>query len=106
MADKKKKKEKKKKKDSDIKKKNDFIKELKIAYRGLENPKKYYKTILLPLILVGIIVFLMPFILAIIVPIPLSLNPISFIVGGIVPIMLGIFYPYITWKNKENDIYQ
>ena len=105
MADKKKKKETKKDiKEKEILKKKDFIKELKIAYRGLENPKKFYTTILLPLIVMGLIVFLMPFILGIIVPIPLNLNPISFIVGGIVPIMLGVFYPYITWKNKENDI--
>jgi flagellar protein FlaJ len=105
MADKKKrKKTKKDKKEKDIVKKKDFIKELKIAYRGLENPKKFYRTVLLPLIMMGILVFLMPFILGIIVPIPLNLNPVSFIVGGIVPIILGIFYPYITWKNKENDI--
>ena len=105
MADKKKKKKTKKdKKEKEIQKKKDFIKELKIAYRGLENPKKFYTTILLPLIVMGLLVFLMPFILGIIVPIPLNLNPISFIVGGIVPIILGIFYPYITWKNKENDI--
>jgi len=105
MTDKKKtKKRKKEKKDSDIENKKDFIKELKIAYRGLENPKKFYTTILLPLIVMGIIVFIMPFILMIIVPFPLNLNPISFIVGGIVPIILGVFYPYITWKNKENDI--
>jgi len=105
MADKKKKKKtKNEKEEKEILKKKDFIKELKIAYRGLENPKKFYTTILLPLIVMGLIVFLMPFILGIIVPIPLNLNPISFIVGGIVPIMLGVFYPYITWKNKENDI--
>ena len=105
MADKKKrKKTEKEKKHDDIVKKKDFIKDLRIAYRGLENPKKFYTKILLPLIIMGIIIFLMPFILNIIVPIPLNLNPISFIVGGIVPIFLGIFYPYITWKNKENDI--
>ena len=52
----------------------------------------------------GVIVFITPFILGILIPIPLSLNPMTFIVGGIVPIVLGIFYPYITWKNKENDI--
>ncbi|UCF50334.1 MAG: archaellar assembly protein FlaJ [Thermoplasmatales archaeon] len=104
MADKKKKKTKKDKKDPDTLKKKDFIKEIKIAYRGLENPRKFHTTILLPLIVIGVIVFLMPFILNIIVPIPLNLNPISFVVGGIVPIILGVFYPYITWKNKENDI--
>jgi len=84
--------------------KKDFSKELKIAYRSLDNPKKFYLTILLPLILMGVIVLIMPYILPIIVPIKLDLNPITFIVGGIVPIFLGIFYPYISWKNKENDI--
>ncbi|MCK5636238.1 MAG: archaellar assembly protein FlaJ [Thermoplasmatales archaeon] len=101
MAKEKKKKDKKKK---DLGKKQDFIKQLKIAYRNLDNPKKFYTTILLPLIVMGVIVFITPFILGILIPIPLSLNPMTFIVGGIVPIVLGIFYPYITWKNKENDI--
>ena len=100
-------KEKKSKKDSKKKeseKKQNFIKQLKIAYRGLEEPEKFYTTILFPLIIIGILVFLMPFILNILVPFPLDLNPIAFIIGGIVPIFLGIFYPYIAWKNKENDI--
>ena len=103
MADKKKRKKTKKDK-KEIEKKKDFLKEVKIAYRGLENPKKFYTTTLFPLIILGIIVFLMPLILTIIVPFPLNMNPISFIVGGIVPIILGVLYPYITWKNKENDI--
>ena len=88
----------------DIEKKPDFVKQLKIAYRAIEDPRNYYRTILLPLIIVGILIFLMPLILNIIVPIPLNLNPITFIIGGIVPIFLGVFYPYIAWKNKENDI--
>ncbi len=88
----------------DIKKKQDFIKQLKIAYRGLENPEKFYLTILLPLIVIGLIIFLMPIFVNILLPIQISFNPITFMVGGIVPIFLGIFYPYITWKNKENDI--
>jgi len=46
----------------------------------------------------------MPFILGIILPIPISYNPITFMVGGIVPIFLGIFYPFLNWKNRENDI--
>jgi flagellar protein FlaJ len=99
---KKRKKNKNEKKDEE--KKKDFRRELEIAYRGLENPKKFYVTILLPLIILGILVILMPFILNIIVPFQLNLNPISYIIGGIVPIILGFFYPYITWKNKENDI--
>ena len=46
----------------------------------------------------------MPLILGLAVPVPLNFNPITFIVGGIVPIFLGIFYPFISWKNKEADI--
>ncbi|HEC95037.1 MAG TPA: hypothetical protein ENI45_03620, partial [Thermoplasmatales archaeon] len=85
-------------------KKNEFIKELKVAYRSIENKGKYIKTILLPLVFLGVLVFLMPFILEKVVPVPLDLNPATFIIGGAVPILLGIFYPYISWKNRENDI--
>ena len=48
--------------------------------------------------------FIMPNIIEMIVGIPLGFNPITFIVGGTIPIFLGIMYPYITWKNRENDI--
>ena len=88
----------------DKEKKKDALKELKIAYGSLEDPKKYKKRILLPLILLGLLVFCMPFILELIVPVSLDLNPITFVVGGIVPIFLGILYPYLNWKNKEGDI--
>jgi flagellar protein FlaJ len=107
MAEEKKKKLKKSKKDKkkkETEKKQDFIKQLKIAYRALENPKKFRLTILLPLIILGVLVFLMPFILNILLPVPLNLNPITFIIGGIIPIFLGVLYPFISWKNKENDI--
>ena len=50
MAKEKKKKGKKGKKKKDAEKKQDFIKQLRIAYRNLDNPKKFYTTILLPLI--------------------------------------------------------
>ena len=56
------------------------------------------------LCILSILIFIMPFILQIIVPIPLEFNPITFIIGGIVPILLALFYPYISWKNKESDI--
>ncbi len=88
----------------DKEKKKDALKELKIAYGSLEDPEKYKKRILLPLILLGLLVFCMPFILELIVPVSLDLNPITFVVGGIVPIFLGILYPYLNWKNKEGDI--
>jgi flagellar protein FlaJ len=101
MADKKKKK---KKKQKDSEKKQDFVKQIKIAYRTLENPKKFYKTVLVPMIFLGLIIFMMPFILNIILPFPIDFNPLTFLVGGIVPILIGVLYPFITWKNKENDI--
>ncbi|UCF12592.1 MAG: archaellar assembly protein FlaJ [Thermoplasmatales archaeon] len=105
MAEEKKVKSKKlRRKNRKVKDKKKSLKELKIAYRSLEDTKKFYKTILFPLIVIGILVFCMPFILQIIIPVPLELNPIMFIIGGIVPIFLGIFYPYISWKNKESDI--
>jgi len=84
--------------------KKESFKELKIAYRSLEDPKKFKKTILFPLIGMGVLVFILPFILQAAIPVPLDLNPITFIIGGMVPIFLGIFYPYIAWKNKEADI--
>lgn len=92
------------KKEKKTKKKKETLNDLKIAYRSLEDPKKFYKTILIPMIIIGVIVFLLPFILNIIVPVELDLNPITFIVGGTVPIFLGLFYPFIAWKNKESDI--
>jgi len=98
------KKEEKKKTKKDKKEKEEAFKELKIAYRNLEDPSKFRKTILIPLIGMGVLVFLLPIILQAVIPIPLDLNPITFIIGGIVPIFLGIFYPYIAWKNKEADI--
>ena len=98
------KKEKKSKKDKNKEKGQDFVKQLKIAYRGIENPKKFYLTTLGPLIGLGLIIITMPFYLNFILPIPISFNPINFMVGGIVPIFLGVLYPYISWKNKENDI--
>ena len=60
MAKEKKKKSKKKDKKKDIEKKQSFTKQLKIAYRGLDNPKKYFTTVLLPLIIMGVFVFSMP----------------------------------------------
>lgn len=101
------KKEKKKKKDSESKeteKKQDFIKQLKISYRNLEDPKKFYKTILFPLIFLGIIIILMPFILNMVLPIPINFDQITFLIGGVVPIILGVLYPFISWKSRENDI--
>ena len=84
--------------------KKDSLKNLKIAYRSMENPKKFYRSVLFPLIGVGVLVMMLPFILGFISPVSLSYNPLTFIFGGIIPIILGIFYPFISWKNKEADI--
>ena len=94
----------KKKLHDEKKKKKDFLNELKIAYRSLEDRKKFIRTILLPMIIIGVLVYSMPLILGILVSVPLNLNPITFIIGGTIPIFLGIFYPYVSWKNKESDI--
>ncbi len=100
VKEKKEKKSKKKQKEE----KTSAIEELKIAYRSLEDPKKFQKTVLFPLIVMGVFVFLMPLLISLISPIALDLNPISFIVGGVILIVLAVFYPYIAWKNKEADI--
>jgi flagellar protein FlaJ len=84
--------------------KKDSLKDLKVAFRSLENPKKFYRTVLFPLITIGAIIMLLPFILGMVSPVPLTYNPMTFVFGGIVPILLAIFYPYISWKNKEADI--
>jgi archaeal flagellar protein FlaJ len=96
------KKEKRKKQKNKAKKKDSFKTQLKIAYRALENPKKFYTTILAPLVIMSILFMSMPFILGFILN--LSYNLIPFIIGGIIPLFLGILYPFISWKNKENDI--
>lgn len=95
---------KKKKIQKEEKRKEDIFKELKIAYRSLEDPRRFYNSVLIPLILLGILIFCMPFILDTFISVDLNLNPITFILGGIIPVFLGIFYPYISWKNKESDI--
>ncbi len=104
MADDKSTKSRKKKIQKDEKRKEDVFKELKIAYRSLEDPKKFYKTVLIPVLLLSVIIFCIPYILDIFIAVDLNLNPITFIIGGTIPIFLGIFYPYISWKNKESDI--
>lgn len=104
MAKEKKSKKSKKEKKKDDSKNKSFIVQLKTAYRDLDDKKKFYRTVLIPLVVIGILVFLMPIILKIVVPVDLAFNPATFAVGGIVPILMGILYPFVTWKNKENDI--
>jgi len=102
MAAKETKKEKKSSKEN--KEKKESLRELKIAYRSLDDRKKFTRSILIPLILIGVLVMVLPFILQLLVTKPLQYNPLTFIIGGIIPILLGVFYPYISWKNRESDI--
>ncbi len=104
MAEETKKKQRKKSKNDDEVDKTQFSKELKIAYNSLEDRKKFIRQIFLPLVLLGVIIFILPFLLQILSPIPLEFNSLTFMIGGIVPIILAILYPYVSWKNKESDI--
>lgn len=104
MAEKEKSKKSKKEPEKDeVEKKQDLTQQFKIAYRNIENPRKFYLTILLPLIALGLLICFIPFILDIILP-HTNFNPITFVIGGIVPIFLGILYPFVKWKSRENDI--
>jgi flagellar protein FlaJ len=103
MAKEKKKKGKKSKKKDAKEKKQSSLSQIKIAYRTLENPRKFYLTILIPTIVLGIIIILMPDIINMFVPF-LDFDRITFLIGGIVPIIMGVLYPYVAWKNKESDI--
>ena len=96
------KKEKKSKKEQ--KEKKESFKELKMAYRSLDDRKKFTRSILIPLIIMGGMVMCLPFLLQLLVTKPLQYNPITFIIGGTIPILLGVFYPFISWKNRESDI--
>jgi archaeal flagellar protein FlaJ len=86
------------------KEKKESFQELKIAYRSLDDRKKFTKSILLPLIIMGAMVMSLPILLQLLVTKPLQYNPITFIIGGTIPILLGVFYPFISWKNRESDI--
>ena len=93
-----------KKSKNEKKEKKETLNEIKIAYRSLEDRKKFIRSVFVPLLIIGILVMCLPFLLPLLIAAPLQYNPITFILGGIIPIILGIFYPYINWKNKESDI--
>jgi archaeal flagellar protein FlaJ len=92
------------KKEKKDRKKKEFLDDLKIAYRILEDKKKFYSTVLAPLVGIGILILCLPFILQFLLPVPVSFHPATFIFGGIVPIIIGVLYPYITYKNKATEI--
>jgi len=80
------------------------INELKNAYTHIDDKKKYLRKILLPLLILSGIICSLPFILSQI-DLPISfIDPFTFIIGGLILVTLGIFYPLISWKNKEADI--
>ena len=85
------------------KKKSKIIKEFRIAYRSIESLDYYFKRILFPLIILGVLVFFLPSIFNIF-SLPLAAAPFLFPFGGSIIIILGALYPYITWKNKEVEI--
>jgi flagellar protein FlaJ len=79
------------------------LNELKNAYTHIDK-KKYLRKILLPLLILSGIICVLPFIFSMI-GFPISfINPLTFVIGGLVLGTLGIFYPLISWKNKEADI--
>jgi archaeal flagellar protein FlaJ len=94
----------KKKQKQDAEAKKDTLKEMRIAYRSLEDRKKFIRSVFIPLLLLGVLVMCLPFLLQMLVSTPLEYNPVTFFLGGIIPIILGVLYPYISWKNKESDI--
>jgi flagellar protein FlaJ len=86
------------------KEKKDSLKEIKTAYRSLDDRKKFVRSVFIPLIILGVLVMCLPFLLQLLVSSQLQYNPITFIFAGTIPIILGVFYPYISWKNRESDI--
>jgi archaeal flagellar protein FlaJ len=96
--------EKKHKKTKDAEAKKDALKEIRIAYRSLEDQKKFIRSVFVPLLFLGVLVMCLPFLLQMLVSTPLQYNPVTFFLGGIIPIILGVLYPYISWKNRESDI--
>lgn len=90
--------------DNERKEKKDSLKEIKIAYRSLDDRKKFIRSIFIPLIFLGLLVMCLPFLLPLLLSSQLQYNPITFMFAGTIPIILGVFYPYISWKNRESDI--
>jgi len=98
-----------KKRDKELRKKEkeakqSSLKTLKYSYRALASREKYIRSVLLPCILLGVLIMALPFLLRLLISNTLQFDTATFILGGIIPILLGVFYPYISWKNKEADI--
>jgi flagellar protein FlaJ len=93
-----------KKSKKELKEKKDTFKEMRIAYRSIEDRKKFIRSVFVPLLVIGVLVMCLPFLLPFLISTKLQYNPATFIFGGIIPILLAVFYPYINWKNRESDI--
>ena len=83
--------------------KKSSLKTLQYSYRAIANRQKYIQSVLLPCILLGVVIMVLPFLLRLIAP-SAEFNSLTFILGGVIPILLGVFYPFIAWKNREADI--
>ncbi|MFH1013573.1 MAG: type II secretion system F family protein [Thermoplasmatota archaeon] len=80
------------------------LQELKNVFAHIDDKQKYLRTVLLPLLILSGIISILPFLLSGI-GFPISfINPLTFVIGGLILGTLGIFYPLISWKNKEADI--
>lgn len=86
----------------DVEKKSGFVRDVKIAYRNLEDLSGFIKKNLLPSLALGILLIIFPFTFSSYLPIPI--NPIVFPILGLIIAVLTILYPYISWKNRENEI--
>ncbi len=86
------------------KKKGGLLKDLKSLYRNLPDKDKLIKKTIFPIIFLGLLITFIPFLNYFLYFISIPLDPITFILIGLIIVILGIFYPYIRWKNKENDI--
>jgi len=93
-----------KKKHKNPEKTKDFIKDLRIAYRNLEDPKKFYRKVFIPLLLFSVLLFVFPFLFTLVFTEELPINPGTFVIAGILPLFIAVIYPYINWKNKETGI--
>ena len=85
------------------KKKSSFVKDIRTAYRSIEDPEKVLRKTIFPIIFLGLLIVFLPLVLELF-SIPIIGGPYIFPIGGSITIVLGILYPYITWKNKEVEI--
>lgn len=88
----------------DTAKKIEGFDDLRIAYASLPDKKKFFSTVLLPLIFLGLVIIFLPILFPLIGLSIITTQPMIFLLGGGLCIIIGILYPYITWKNKEADI--